>query len=68
MIIKAKVFCPNCLSDNFIIHADTSGTLDIRCACCGQTLGFSTSNYITDTAKDSLSGDDTSEDDTTEGE
>ena len=63
MIIKAKVFCPNCLSDNFIIHADTSGTLDIRCACCGHTLGFSASNYISETIEDAEVDDDTTADD-----
>lgn len=65
MIIKAKVFCPYCQNDTFIIHADTEGGLDILCAMCGKTLGFSKSFYISDTEEELIADDDTTGDDDT---
>ena len=49
MIIKGKVFCPNCGNDNFIVQADTSGEIEIKCASCEETLGDTKSKYITET-------------------
>ena len=68
MVIKAKVFCPNCRNDTFIIHADTEGGLNVRCAVCEETLGFSKSYYISDTEETTLPDDETIGDDDTTGD
>lgn len=48
MVIKGKVFCPNCGHDNFIVQADTSGEIEIKCTSCLEILGDTKSKYITE--------------------